>query len=218
MPPEPGDPHAAARFKRARIRLRLDEYDIDGYVHVPPGGDPVARLNQDRHTFIALTSDDVFDANVLLQRLARELGARLSAAGFELAHLKTTLDSPDAGGQLAALSVTSGEGEDDLRESLLDGVRSGELILNLRAEGDPEQLLVLTRESIDHVVRTAISRGLDRLPESLREAVTLRDLQELEYEEISTMLSVPLGTVKSRINRGRIRLAELLTAERPELA
>jgi len=39
--PTPGDPHAAARFKRARIRLRLDEYDIDGYVHVPPGGDPI---------------------------------------------------------------------------------------------------------------------------------------------------------------------------------
>jgi hypothetical protein len=54
--PTPGDPHAAARFKRARIRLRLDEYDIDGYVHVPPGGDPIARLNQDRHTFIALTA------------------------------------------------------------------------------------------------------------------------------------------------------------------
>jgi RNA polymerase sigma-70 factor (ECF subfamily) len=72
---------------------------------------------------------------------------------------------------------------------------------------------VLQRERAE-----AISRGLDRLPESLREAVTLRDLQELEYEEISTMLSVPLGTVKSRINRGRIRLAELLTAERAELA
>jgi len=64
--PTPGDPHAAARFKRARIRLRLDEYDIDGYVHVPPGGDPVARLNQDRHTFIALTSVTVVGPGIEL--------------------------------------------------------------------------------------------------------------------------------------------------------
>jgi RNA polymerase sigma-70 factor, ECF subfamily len=44
----------------------------------------------------------------------------------------------------------------------------------------------------------------------LREAVILRDLQELEYSEIREVLDVPEGTVKSRINRGRIELARVL--------
>jgi RNA polymerase sigma-70 factor, ECF subfamily len=44
----------------------------------------------------------------------------------------------------------------------------------------------------------------------LREAVILRDLQQLEYIEIQRVLSVPEGTVKSRINRGRIELARIL--------
>ncbi|MFZ0635126.1 MAG: sigma-70 family RNA polymerase sigma factor [Candidatus Acidiferrales bacterium] len=55
-----------------------------------------------------------------------------------------------------------------------------------------------------------IQRGLARLSPDLREAVILRDLQGLEYSEIQEVLSVPEGTVKSRINRGRIELARIL--------
>src|SRR5216117_2044397 len=44
----------------------------------------------------------------------------------------------------------------------------------------------------------------------LRGAVILRDLQQLEYSEIQQVLAVPEGTVKSRINRGRIELARIL--------
>jgi RNA polymerase sigma-70 factor (ECF subfamily) len=44
----------------------------------------------------------------------------------------------------------------------------------------------------------------------LREAVILRDLQEMEYREIAGVLDIPEGTVKSRINRGRAELARLL--------
>jgi len=46
--------------------------------------------------------------------------------------------------------------------------------------------------------------------EDLREAVILRDLEEFTYEEIAGMLNVPVGTVKSRINRGRLELARVL--------
>ena len=49
-----------------------------------------------------------------------------------------------------------------------------------------------------------------RLSPELREAVILRDLQQLEYSEIQAVLAVPEGTVKSRINRGRIELARIL--------
>jgi RNA polymerase sigma-70 factor (ECF subfamily) len=44
----------------------------------------------------------------------------------------------------------------------------------------------------------------------LRECVILRDIEELAYQEIVDILDIPLGTVKSRINRGRIELAKTL--------
>ena len=54
---------------------------------------------------------------------------------------------------------------------------------------------------------TLLRQALARLPESLRTAVVLRDLQELSYQEIADRLHLPEGTVKSRINRGRTELA-----------
>jgi RNA polymerase sigma-70 factor, ECF subfamily len=55
-----------------------------------------------------------------------------------------------------------------------------------------------------------LQRALDRLSPDLREAVVLRDLHDLEYADISQVLGVPQGTVKSRINRGRLELARVL--------
>ena len=55
-----------------------------------------------------------------------------------------------------------------------------------------------------------VQAALTRLSPELREAVILRDLQQLEYAEIRQVLAVPEGTVKSRINRGRIELARIL--------
>ena len=55
-----------------------------------------------------------------------------------------------------------------------------------------------------------LQRGLDKLSPDLREAVILRDLQDLDYDEIAQVLGVPEGTVKSRINRGRLELARVL--------
>ena len=54
----------------------------------------------------------------------------------------------------------------------------------------------------------ALNRYLDEIPENFRIAVILRDFQELSYEEISKILEIPIGTIKSRINRGRIQLSE----------
>jgi len=55
-----------------------------------------------------------------------------------------------------------------------------------------------------------LQQALTRLSPELREAVILRDLQGLEYREISDVLGIPEGTVKSRINRGRAELGRLL--------
>ena len=63
--------------------------------------------------------------------------------------------------------------------------------------------------------RELLQAALDRLSPDMREAVILRDLQDLEYEEISQVLGVPVGTVKSRINRGRLELARVLKRMEP---
>ena len=72
---------------------------------------------------------------------------------------------------------------------------------------------VLRRERAD-----AIRSGLGRLPRRLREAVVLRDVDGLDYSEIATVLAVPVGTVKSRINRGRLQLAEQLADQKDDLS
>lgn len=56
-----------------------------------------------------------------------------------------------------------------------------------------------------------IQWALNELPPDFKTMIILRDIQELSYEDISRIVSVPLGTVKSRINRGRLKLQYLLT-------
>ena len=56
-----------------------------------------------------------------------------------------------------------------------------------------------------------VQMALARISPELREAVILRDLQDMDYKEIAKVLRVPEGTVKSRINRGRTELARLLS-------
>ncbi len=88
-----------------------------------------------------------------------------------------------------------------------------------------DQLPVLEEEGAaasvrpDHAVagREAseiLQATLQRLSPELREAVILRDLQEMEYREIAHVLEIPEGTVKSRINRGRAELARLLRKQK----
>jgi RNA polymerase sigma-70 factor (ECF subfamily) len=59
-----------------------------------------------------------------------------------------------------------------------------------------------------------VRRALDRLPESFRHAVVLRDVQDFTYEEIAGILKVPIGTVMSRIHRGRSLLRGTLQGVR----
>jgi RNA polymerase sigma-70 factor (ECF subfamily) len=58
--------------------------------------------------------------------------------------------------------------------------------------------------------RDAIDHALSRLTPDLRMAVTLRDIEGLEYREIAEVLDVPIGTVMSRISRGREKLRPIL--------
>jgi RNA polymerase sigma-70 factor, ECF subfamily len=62
-----------------------------------------------------------------------------------------------------------------------------------------------------------VQGALARVSVELREAVILRDLQDLDYKEIAQVLGIPEGTVKSRISRGRAELARLLERNKREV-
>ena len=76
------------------------------------------------------------------------------------------------------------------------------------AAQNPEQLL--TRATLDADLQAA----LDNLPDVFRQAVWLRDVEEFTYAEIARMIDVPIGTVMSRISRGRRMLYERLSKVR----
>jgi RNA polymerase sigma-70 factor (ECF subfamily) len=66
-------------------------------------------------------------------------------------------------------------------------------------------------EQIDSEMQErTIRKEIDDLPVKFKEVVVLRDIQEFSYEEISQILKIPIGTVKSRVNRGRLRLQKRL--------
>jgi len=76
------------------------------------------------------------------------------------------------------------------------------------ADQSPEQ--ILSRRTLDADLQAA----LDDLPEAFRQAVWLRDVEELTYAEMAKVLDIPMGTVMSRISRGRRALSEGLRARR----
>lgn len=76
---------------------------------------------------------------------------------------------------------------------------------HLRAVGGSAQKEMERRE-----LCAQVQEAIDKLPEDLRTCVILRDIEEMTYQEIVDVLKIPEGTVKSRINRGRIELAKIL--------
>ena len=69
---------------------------------------------------------------------------------------------------------------------------------------DPEEILMISSD------REQVRRALEQLPLDFREAVVLREMEGLSYKEISTTIGVPLGTVMSRLSRGRDWLKRIL--------
>ena len=88
----------------------------------------------------------------------------------------------------------------------VDSEKVEQAVDRVAEEQTPEQLL--TRATLD----TDLQAALDALPEVFRQAVWLRDVEEFSYAEIAQMVGVPVGTVMSRISRGRRLLYERLAA------
>jgi RNA polymerase sigma-70 factor (ECF subfamily) len=87
-----------------------------------------------------------------------------------------------------------------------------ERVLSQTSLSGPEETLVQKE------TRTLIWKGLNQLSSEMRMAVILRDLQGRSYEEMAEILKLPLGTVKSRVNRARIALAEVLREKKGDLS
>ena len=95
------------------------------------------------------------------------------------------------------------------RETINRDVDAGEL-----SPASPDESPFDAIEQRDRV--TLLRQALAALPESLRTAVLMRDIQERSYQEIAETLRLPEGTVKSRINRGRTELARQIRKLRGE--
>ncbi|HZP05663.1 MAG TPA: sigma-70 family RNA polymerase sigma factor [Terracidiphilus sp.] len=82
----------------------------------------------------------------------------------------------------------------------------------LMSSGTSQHELVAQKE-----LSKMVQEALARVSVELREAVILRDLQDMDYKEIAQVLGIPEGTVKSRISRGRAELARLLERNKREV-
>jgi RNA polymerase sigma-70 factor (ECF subfamily) len=87
--------------------------------------------------------------------------------------------------------------------------------ISQRGEGEkdyeiPDSDIDVEKSVEGSLVKEMILREVMKLPVYFREVIILRDLQDLSYEEISQILNVPLGTVKSRVNRGRSQIQKRL--------
>ena len=81
-----------------------------------------------------------------------------------------------------------------------------------REEDASETILVAPEPISDTLEDRQILRALDRIPRQFREVVLLVDVEEFSYKEASEMLTVPIGTVMSRLNRGRGLLRQELAS------
>jgi RNA polymerase sigma-70 factor (ECF subfamily) len=92
----------------------------------------------------------------------------------------------------------------------LDEPLSGEEEGPTRSDRLPDQRSGQERHVAGLELRARVQAALAKVSPELREAVILRDLQDMDYREIAEVLGIPQGTVKSRISRGRAELARLL--------
>jgi G3E family GTPase len=133
---------------------RPPELDYDAYA------EGEARLGWLNAT-LRLDAGVPFDGNAYVRALAGRIHARLTEAAIEVAHFKAVL-SPDLdGGDLAVLNLTRSDAAVEMSHALREPLSAGELILNLRAEGDPERLESAVREAFgsgaDDAVRWSVS-------------------------------------------------------------
>jgi G3E family GTPase len=97
---------------------------------------------------VRLSSTRACDGNAVLQQLAGDIQRRLGGQGAEVAHLKMTLDADASIGDLAVINLVRNDFVPELSQELQDPLRSGQLLVNLRAEAAPEVLRHAVEEAL----------------------------------------------------------------------
>jgi RNA polymerase sigma-70 factor (ECF subfamily) len=123
-----------------------------------------------------------------------------SARAWVLAIVRNTAYTWSSSNKRAALVAIDDLGLDEKNEVELNGGVTG------ASAPTPEHTLIARAEADE------LERAIAALAPQIREVVVLRDLQGLSYREIATVANVPIGTVMSRLARGRRHLIEALTA------
>jgi RNA polymerase sigma-70 factor (ECF subfamily) len=153
------------------------------------------RLTRNRADAEDLVQDTVVKALRFSDRFAR--GTNLKAWLYTILHNTWRNRRRDASRQPVDVDST----RVDAAATQVDGPTAAET---------PERILL--RQTLDADLQSA----LDALPEAFRQAVWLRDVEEFSYAEIAEMLGIPLGTVMSRISRGRRQLFDTLSVAPPK--
>jgi G3E family GTPase len=132
--------------------LLAETMDRDGAHPMPLDyqvyGDGEARLGW-LNASAKLTSDDEWDGNTWLLGLAKALQTNLEAAGAEVAHLKMLLSLAEDAYELAAVNQTRSESTPELSHRLADALEDGHLLINCRAEADPELLRKIVQSTLE---------------------------------------------------------------------
>lgn len=100
------------------------------------------------------------DGDKVLATLAEAVREDLNAREIEIAHFKMTLSPSDGSGELAVLSLVGSDYRGELSQNLLDPLDDGQLIVNLRAEGAPEDLAAVIEASLKRVSEAYAAEGL----------------------------------------------------------
>jgi len=178
--------------ERSMLRRKspvTDDFSADVLALLPPLYATALRLTRNRADAEDLVQDTVVKALRFKARFTR--GTNLKAWLYTILHNTSRNRRRDAARDTV-----------DVDSSIVDDAASlpgGPVALET-----PERILL--RETLDVDLQSA----LDELPDAFREAVWLRDVEEFTYAEIAEMLDIPIGTVMSRISRGRRALYDRL--------
>jgi RNA polymerase sigma-70 factor (ECF subfamily) len=170
----------------------LDTFEVDVLSHLDTLYAVACRLTKN-----PLEAEDLVQDSLLKAIRAREQyqpGTNLKAWLFKI--LTNTFINKFRRGGLERVVL---EGPD--ADPLVDGWVSA---ASMRALRDPET------QALRPIVEREIHRALDELPEEFRLAVVLSDVEELSYKEIADVMDCPVGTVMSRLHRGRRMLQRKL--------
>jgi G3E family GTPase len=156
-------PHARVHLISARLGQGIEEW-VDHVTTAGPKTDGAMEVDYDTYADgeallgwlnatirVSSVRDETFDGNALLLDLARAVQSRLSEHGFEVAHLKMTLTPDENGNDIAVANLVRSDSWPEQSHRLAEPLGSGQLILNLRAEADPELLRSVTLAAKDAV-------------------------------------------------------------------